>query len=142
MIVISNSQGKELKSIPNQDIYFDHVSAGELLEDHPEFDKKNPKWSFIIFSPKRVPELYFKMKQEHVVSPIKEAFRHELGLIEICKGDYEKPTWITLTADLDVGKLKKEWYLDFCRNHGYIISNLEEDESLQSKVMRNPHIRT
>lgn len=121
MIVIFNSQGKKLKSIPNNDEFFNHVSAGELLEDHPEYDQANTRWSFIIFPPEKVPELYFNMKREFLTPPIKEAFGHVLGLIEICQRNYEHPTWVPITPGLDIGKLKKDWYLDFCKRHGYVI---------------------
>ncbi len=121
MIVVFNSQGKRLKSIPNDDEFFNYISAKELLEDHPEFDKATTKWSFIIFPQQSASELYFKMKREILTEVIKEAFRRELGLMEVCKGNYENPTWIPLLPSINVGKLKKEWYLDFCKRHGHII---------------------
>lgn len=126
MIIIFNAQGKKLKSIPSDDEFFNYITAEELLEEHPEFDKTNTKWSFIVFPPQKVSELYFQIKREFLTSPIKEAFRHELGLLEICKGDYENPLWVAITPDLNAGKLKKEWYLEFCRAHGYVMKRNED----------------
>lgn len=128
MIIIFNSKGQHLKSFQNDDAFFNQVSAGELLEDHPEFDKATTQWSFVVFPPERVSDLYYKMKKQLLTTPIKEAYGKGVGLIEICKGDYENPTWVLMTADLDMGNLKKNWYLDYCRKHGYVITNYSQDE--------------
>lgn len=123
MIDIFDVQGKKIKSIFNPDEYFNFVSAGELLEDHLESANTNIKWSFVVFPPQSVHELYFKLKQEHLTPSIKDAFKQELGIIEVCKGDYLNPTWVPIIPGLDIGELKKDWYLDFCKRHGYIIKH-------------------
>jgi hypothetical protein len=40
-----------------------------------------------------------------------------MSLIEICKGDYENPTQILGTPDIDIEALKKNWSLDYCKAH-------------------------
>src|SRR3954462_13334817 len=111
MIEIYNLKGKILKSIPNEDEYFKHISAGELLEVHPEYDKDKIDWSFVIFPPKSVHNLYLQLKKESLTRPIQIAYEQQLGLIEICHGDYANPLWIHMTAGVDIGMMKKEWYL-------------------------------
>ncbi|MEI8296248.1 MAG: hypothetical protein WCG04_06995 [Alphaproteobacteria bacterium] len=99
MITICKPNGEKLKTIPNslssgldRDEFFKYVSAGELLEDHLELDEQN-NWSFTIFP----------------------------GAIRICTGDPVNPTWVNLTPDINVGKFKKDWYLDYCKKHGYSV---------------------
>ncbi len=123
MIHICNPDGKLIRSFKNDDA-FNHLSAGELLEDHPEVDATH--WSFVIFPPQRVADLYFKLKQKTVSAPLKEAYDQQLGVIEICRGDYANPTWVPLTICIDIGKLKKNWYLDFCKKYGYVIEGGNE----------------
>ena len=118
MLHICKPNGDIIKSFKNDGV-FNHLSAGELLEDHPEVD--TTQWSFIIFPPKKVPILYFKLKQKPVPDLLKEAYGQQVGVIEICKGDYENPTWVPLTLGLDIGKLKKDWYLECCKKHGYAL---------------------
>gem|GEM_PF-3549316 len=60
MINIYKPGGNLLKSFKNNDA-FNHISAGELLEDHPEIGTTN--WGFVIFLPESVSNLYFNLKQ-------------------------------------------------------------------------------
>lgn len=80
---ICKTNGEIIRSFKNDDA-FNHLSAGELLEDHPEVDTIH--WGFVIFPPERVPNLYFKLKLKSVSAPLKEAYEQQLGVIEICKG--------------------------------------------------------
>ena len=130
MIEIYNLKSKKLKSIPN-DEFFNHVSAGELLEDHPEYDETRTDWSFFIYPPKWVRSLYLKLKKECLTPPIQTAYDQNLGLIEICQGDYANPMWIPMPPDLNIGLIKKEWYLAYCKNHGYVVTE-SNDASLQT----------
>jgi len=118
MLNICKTNGEIIKSFKNDDV-FNHLSARELLEDHPEVNTTH--WGFIIFSPEMVHHLYFNLKQKLVSAPLKEAYEQQLAVIEICKGDYENPTWVALTLGLDIGKLKKDWYLECCKKHGYAV---------------------
>jgi hypothetical protein len=118
MLHICKPNGKIIRSFKNDDA-FNHLSAGELLEDHPDVDTTH--WSFVIFPAERVPNLYFNLKQKPVPAPLKEAYEQQLGVIEICKGDYENPIWAPLVPGLDIGKLKRGWYLEFCKKHGYAL---------------------
>lgn len=118
MINICKPNGNLIKSFKNDDA-FNHLSAGELLEDHHEIDATH--WGFVVFPPKKVPNLYLNLKQKPVPTPLKEAYEQQLGVIEICKGDYTNPTWVPMTLDLDIGKLKKDWYLECCKKHGFFV---------------------
>src|ERR1700733_5439189 len=115
MIEIFDLKGKKLKSIPNEEEFFNNVSAGELLEDHQEFNKTNTQWSFMVFKPDHVYELYNHMKQHSITEPIRQAYIQQLGLIEFSTGDCEQLTQIPLTPDLNIGELKKAWYLVYCK---------------------------
>jgi hypothetical protein len=61
------------------------------------------------------------LEQKPVPAPLKEAYEQQLGVIEICKGDYANPTWVPITLGLDIGKLKKGWYLECCKKHGFLV---------------------
>lgn len=118
MINICKPNGSLIKSFKNDDA-FNHLSGGELLEDHPEIGAT--QWGFVVFPPEKVPDLYFNLKQKPVPTPIKEAYEQQLGVIEICKGDYANPIWVPITLGLDIGKLKKDWYLECCKKHGFFV---------------------
>jgi hypothetical protein len=118
MINICKPNIKLIKSFKNDDA-FNHLSAGELLEDHPEVDTTH--WGFVIFLPKAVPDLYFKLKQQPVPAPLKEAYEQQLGVVEVCNGDYTNPIYVPITPSLDIGKLKKDWYLECCKKHGFLV---------------------
>lgn len=91
MLHICKPNGKLIKLFKNDDA-FNHLSARELLEDYPKVDTTH--WGFVIFPPEVVPNLYFKLKQKPVPALLKEAYEQQLGVIEICKGDYDNPTWV------------------------------------------------
>ena len=118
MLHICKTNGEIIRSFKNDDA-FNHLSAGELLEDHPDVDTTH--WSFVIFPAERVPNLYFNLKQKPVPASLKEAYEQQLGVIEMCKGDYRNPIWMPLTFGLDIGKLKKDWYFECCKKHGYVL---------------------
>jgi hypothetical protein len=118
MIQIFEPNGKIIKEICN-DNFFNLISGRELLEDHPEIDATH--WRFVVFPPEIVTELYARLKKEWLADSLEEAYEQHLGVIEICKGDYEKPTWIPLTGNIDIGKLKKDWYFECCKKHGFFV---------------------
>jgi hypothetical protein len=118
MINICKPNGKPIKSFKNDDA-FNHLSAGELLEDHPEIGATH--WGFVVFPPEMVPNLYLNLKQKPVPAPLKEAYEQQLGVIEVCSGDYANPTYVPITPSLDIGKLKKGWYLECCKKHGFLV---------------------
>jgi len=118
MINICKPNGKLAKSFKSDDA-FNHLSAGELLEDHPEIGVT--QWGFVVFPPEKVLNLYLNLQQKTIPAPLKEAYEQQLGVIEICKGDYENPIWVPVTHRLDIGKLKKDWYLECCRKHGFFV---------------------
>lgn len=118
MINICKPNGNVIKSFKNDDA-FNHLTARELLEDHPEVSSTH--WGFVVFPPEMVTNLYLKLKQKPVPEPIKEAYEQQLGVIEICKGDYANPTWVPVALGLDIGKLKKDWYLECFKQHGFFV---------------------
>lgn len=118
MINICKPNGKPIKSFKNDD-EFNHISAGELLEVHPEVDTTH--WGFVVFPPESVHNLYFNLKQKPVPAPLKEAYEQQLGVIEVCKGDYANPTYVPIISGLDIGKLKKDWYFECCTKHGFLV---------------------
>ena len=68
MINICKPNGNLIKSFKNDDA-FNHLSGGELLEDHPEIGAT--QWGFVVFPPKKVPNLYLNLKQKPVPTPLK-----------------------------------------------------------------------
>jgi hypothetical protein len=125
ILILNEINRKPIRSFQSDEI-FNHISADELLEDHPEVDKAH--WNFIIFPPEDVAHLFFKLKKASVTAPIRQAYVHQLGIIEICKGDYADPTWVLLTCGLDIGKLKKEWYFECCEKHGHVVTENHEGD--------------
>jgi len=121
MTQIFSPNGKLVRSWDDEGDFFNHISAGELLEGHLDVDARH--WSFVLFPPEQVRHLCLNLKQP-VPSALKEACEQQLGAIEACEGDCANPTWIPLRPSLDVGRLKKDWYLACCYRHGYAIQTL------------------
>jgi hypothetical protein len=127
MIHICKPNGKVLRSFESDEV-FNHVTGGELLEDYPDVDQAH--WGFVIFPPEDVAHLFFKLKKESITLAIRQAYAGQLGIIEICTGDYANPTWMPLTPGVDVGKLKKDWYVECCKEHGYVVTESHAGDAL------------
>lgn len=112
-------KNKEIEPLfANYDDLFNHITEREnlkLFEEHSDFGKT--EWSFVVFSPKNVSILYHHIKKESITQPLQQAYENQMSLIEICKGDYENPTQILGTPDIDIEELKKNWSLDYCKAH-------------------------
>ena len=94
MIMIYKPNGEQLKTILDNE-FFNHISAEELLEDHPEYDEQNSNWSFTVY----------------------------LDKIRLCMGSSENAVLIPLDHDINVGRFKKDWYLSYCKSQGYTYTN-------------------
>jgi len=121
MTQIFSPNGKLVRSWDNDVDFFNHISAGELLEGHPDIDAR--QWGFVIFPPEQVRHLCLNLKGP-VSGALKEAWEQQLGAIEVCEGDCATPTWVPVEPGLDVGRLKKDWYMACCRHHGYAVQAL------------------
>lgn len=103
--------------------YFENYDA--LLECIMEIEHEKHSddtlmdWSFIVYPPKEVAAFY-ALNQEPCAA-IQEAFEEDLSLIEICTGDYEKPSYIALTPNVDMAFLKKKWCVDYCTYHDLVV---------------------
>ncbi|MBM3468580.1 MAG: hypothetical protein FJX71_04020 [Alphaproteobacteria bacterium] len=78
-------------------------------------------WSFALYTNKRLSYIYYKTLERSFSKVGKEAFEQELDLIEICKGDYESPIQIPVTADVNVNELRKNWCQEYCETHDYVL---------------------
>lgn len=128
MITIKDETGFCLTTITNDDD-FNHITAGELLE-RVGFSMSN-KWMFSAYHEDTVAEHYDTLTKSKLTKEttfpgfpppmmVVEAYKQRLGVVEIYNGDTAKSTWVIIATN-DTGKLKKEWFLDFCRSHGLAI---------------------
>jgi hypothetical protein len=99
--------------------YIRDTENQKMFDDHPEF-KKCP-WTFSLFSPERVGILIRNLKKVHKPEILEEAWQKQLGLIEICKGDYNNLTEIILTPDINEEALRKNWCKEYCEAHQLIL---------------------
>jgi hypothetical protein len=90
MITIYDPDGKIFRIIPRND-FFNHLSAGGILKDHPEYDEQNSDWNFTVFH----------------------------GTLRFCTGNPNSHTWVRTPFHVDTHWLKKAWYLCYCEAHGY-----------------------
>ncbi len=121
MIMIFDLNKKELMSFEDDEGLFKYINTREShkrLEDYAYFSKDY--WRFLIFMPKEVQALYHNLKKERVTETLTKAYGCQLGLVEIYEGDFDNPTQIPSTPDLDLKKLKKEWLLNYCQAHGWL----------------------
>ena len=70
-----------------------------------------------------------------MTSPIRQAYEQELDLLEMCKGDLNKPLQIPVSPDVDVEHLLKIWCFEYCKAHGY-----EVKEDFYSADNANPSL--
>lgn len=83
-------------------------------------------WDFTVYSVEEVYELFHKMRKTDITEPLQKAYAQQLGLLEICQGDFQNPIQILLTPDLDMDQYKRTWCLAYCQAHGYTIVENEE----------------
>ena len=86
-------------------------------------------WRFTIHGHERLSCLYWRaIKALDTLFTEKEmeAFNNELNLLEMCMGDYDNPTQIILTPDINVKEIRKNWCRDYCLEHGYIFSETKQ----------------
>lgn len=131
MIWIFRADKASACSCEDDDDFFQYIQEVEnlkLFEDHPNFGETN--WSFILFTPQQASSLYSNKK----TSDTQESNKKKFGFIQICQGDYQNPLEVLLTPELDIGALKKQWCLDYCKVHGYVVmesySKTKKSESI------------
>jgi|GEM_PF-1157323 len=93
-------------------------------------------WCFVVHSPHRVFSLYNNMEKGSAIDPnLQEAYDEQVGLLEICTGDYANPQYVAITPNIDMGALKKKWCQDYCVFHELAIREVsEEEETHASKI--------
>ena len=120
MIVIIPLDGQPIELFENYNELFNCIMAIEntkLIARNPNFSEM--KWSFTIYPPRRVVAFYAHLKDAS--EAIREAYEEDLSLIEICAGDYSKPTYIAFTPNVDFDYLKEQWCIDYCTWHDLMV---------------------
>lgn len=118
MIWIFKSDRASASSCENFDDLFQYIREKEklkLLEDQEEFEHP---WNFTSFTPQQVSA---NIKQFQPTEIVKEAQERKLGFIEIYHGDPHNRIEILATHDIDIEALKKQWCLEYCDAHHYIV---------------------
>ena len=95
--------------------YINEKEKLKLLEGQTEFERP---WNFTFFTHQQVSA---NVKQFQPTEIVKEAQERKLGFIEICHGDLQDRIEILVTQDIDIGALKKQWCLEYCDAHHYIV---------------------
>ena len=128
-MMLLNAQGEKVKSFQNDQAlfrYLTHIENEKMLEDYQYF--KQPQWSFGIYSPRDVYELYHQGRKGLVSPTLQQAYEQQGGMLEICTGDYQNPTEILITPGLDIERYQKEWCQAYCEAHEYHL--MENDEGV------------
>ena len=116
MIWIFKTDRASASSCENYDDLFQYIREKEkLLEGQAEFGRP---WNFTFFTPHQV-SANIKLFQPTEI--VKEAQKRKLGFIEICHGNPQGRIEILATHDTDIEALKKQWCLDYCDAHHYIV---------------------
>jgi hypothetical protein len=120
MIIIMPLDGTPADHFEDFNELFDRIIATETAKlTAKNHTLQHMDWSFTIHPPKQVAAFY-----NYVNDPsgaIKEAFDDGLPLIEICIGDYKKPTYIPLTPNVNMDYLKRKWCVDWCTWHHLLV---------------------
>lgn len=130
ILALNAAQGELFKDFNDLFDCLIEIETSKLLQRRPDFKQMN--WSFTIYPPQQVEALYTYNKAP--VEAVKEAFEKKLPLIEICTGDYNKPLYIALTPNVDVGYFKKKWCIDYCTYHNFIVKENVERRAISSEI--------
>lgn len=135
MIHLFNKNTAEKRSFNNIDELFKFIRDREhskLFEDHPEFGSFS--WNFKVFKRRSIFQLYHHIKEEDLTTPICQAYEQQLDLLEMYKGDLNKPLQIPVSPDVDIEHLQKIWCFEYCNAHGY---EVKEDFYRADKANRS-----
>ena len=102
--------------------YLSETENLKLIEETPDFTTMN--WSFNVYSPEQVEALHTHMKNQPAA--IQEAFEQQLPVIEICKGDFDNPFYVSVTPNIDQASYQKGWCIDYCDFHHLAITENAE----------------
>jgi hypothetical protein len=99
---------------------FESITALEDVKSSSEnLDVNQMNWRFVVHPPKEAINVYTHSKTPS--EDLKEAYKENLPLIEICTGDYKNPLYIALTPNVDMDYLKKKWCIDYCTYHNLVV---------------------
>lgn len=120
MIVIVPLNGKPKEYFENYNELFESILSKENLQNRTKLqDVRQRDWSFTIYPSKHVAALY--AHSDDFCEAMEEANEENLPLIEICAGDYRKPSYIALTPNIDLDYLKRKWCVDWCTYHHVLV---------------------
>ena len=122
MINIFTSTYKHYANFSTFSDVVSHIGTLEnvkLLESHPQFGQTS--WSFEYYNPARVRSLFEERYKIPVREKLREAYEKGLGAFKMCTGDYQTPTFVLATEDLDSEDLKRSWSFDYLKEHDYIV---------------------
>jgi len=98
----------------------------ERLHDMGDDDistKRKQNWQFVRYPYKRLSMFLEHMPEESIneksfVHMGLLACQHQIDMLEICTGDWEKPNLFIVTPTLNIAALKRDWSKLFCKAHG------------------------
>jgi len=99
----------------------DH-SLGSIL------DSKEVGWQFVYYRHLDLNIIYSCMYEPPIKGIERQAFDQGLDLIEIHHGSPLNPIQFSVTGDLDIEFLKREWCEAYCKAHGYSLIEVSGNE--------------
>lgn len=102
--------------------YFNGFENSKIVDYNSYYGQE--KWNFIYHRYKKPSNLYEHRKNEDFMVSEGEFFEAEFDLIEMYTGDSERTYQISVTPDVDVIELMREWCLAYCEAHGYRVLEL------------------
>jgi len=131
MIYLLSESNEFLGTFNNYGELVDYIHSIELarirrsmvmeIEWNFPFVRGQEYWGFMVHTHESLKKTYSLMKGVPWTALELEAFYMGLDLIEIHYGDLDLPVQIVLTEGVDIGSLKKEWCLDYCKVHRCIV---------------------
>jgi len=123
-VIIILSKDRELISqFENYDELFEFLAGTADTEFMAvNHNAKDREWRFTIYPPQRVEAFFSYLKDSCEV--IKEAIEESLPLIEICAGNFKTPFYIALTANINMGYLKRKWCIDWCTFYHLLVGEV------------------
>jgi hypothetical protein len=144
MIHLLNEHGTNIGSFDDYSALTEHINKTELsrlnllnamnnaLGSPYALDQR--KWSFVAYKYSVLKTMYSCTKEPPITEIEKQTFQQQLDLIEIFQGTADNPVQVPVTENTDIGSLKKDFCLAYCKAHHYTLSETSCFSGTEGKV--------
>ena len=98
-------------------------------------------WAFAEYSPEKLQHMCAWIKPGYLTTVQLKSLEQNLGLLEICRGYSAAVQEVPLNPELNVEEFKKSFCLDYCRQRGWRLIEIQDHKSSsRAFAEKNPNI--